>query len=152
MGPPIEAYYTAFPQDPKICPVQALRCYEKQSEGFRPKHNKTKGSPLFISVRKPYKPVKAATIGHWLKTVMDSAGIDTNIFSAHSTRGAATSKARAGGGSTADILRAANWTSASTFSCFYHRPVERGQFGYEVLTRRDTPQTLVSFERYHVVN
>ena len=80
-----------------------------------------KGNPLFISVRKLYKPVKPAIIGHWLKAVMNSAGIDTNIFTAHFTRGVAASKARTGGVSIADILKPANWNSASTFSCFYHQ-------------------------------
>lgn len=98
MGPPIEAYYTAFPEDAKICPVLALQCYERRSEGLRSKPHNMKKILLFISVCKPYRPVKAATIGHWLKMTNDSAGIDTSVFSTHSTWGVATSKARAGGG------------------------------------------------------
>ena len=31
-GPPIEAIYPAFPEDPKVCPVQALTCYETKSK------------------------------------------------------------------------------------------------------------------------
>ena len=74
-------------------------------------------------MKKLYHAVKAATIGHWLKKVMERAGIDTTIFSAHSTRGAATSKAKAAGVSIPDILKAADWSRPSTFSRFYHRPV-----------------------------
>ena len=54
-------------------------------------HRKVKGpspgswQPLFIAVRKPHKPVKAATIGHWLKPLMKKPRIDTGTFSAHST-------------------------------------------------------------------
>lgn len=62
---------------------------------------------LFISVRKPHHPVKSTTIGHWLKRIMGQAGIDTSIFSAHPTRGAATSKAMAAGVSVPEILMAA---------------------------------------------
>ena len=34
-GPPIEAFYPAFPEDPKVCPVQALTCYETRSKFLR---------------------------------------------------------------------------------------------------------------------
>ena len=47
---------------------------------------------LFIAAR---KPVTSATIGHWLKNFTEQSGIDTSIFMAHSTRGAATFKASA---------------------------------------------------------
>ena len=152
-GSPIEAFYPVFPDDPKLCPVQALLCYESRSKPFRGKqpHAKT-GNPLFLSVRKPYKPVKPATIGHWLKKIMDSAGIDTKVFSAHSTRGAATSKAKSAGVSTGDILKTANWSTTSTFCRFYHRPVNSGKFGRGVLRIGATSETLVSFECYHEVN
>ena len=135
-------FYSAFPEDPKICPVRALQCYEERSKGLR--SNPLSRNPLFILVRKPHKPVKAATIGHWLKSVMHSSGIDTNIFSAHSTHGTATSNAKSAGVSAADILKAASWSSTSTFSCFYHRPIDSGQFGRGVL-KQQLP-TLVSFK------
>ena len=64
------------------------------------------------------------------------AGIDTEAFSAHSTRSASTSKARMVGVSLEDIVRAANWSSTSTFSRFYHRPVVLSQFGRGILTSR----------------
>ena len=68
-----------------------------------------------LSVWKPQGPVKPATLGHWLKNVMRTAETDTNVFSAHSTRGAVTSKAKLAGVSTGDILKAANWSTTSMF-------------------------------------
>lgn len=68
MGPPIEAFYVAFPEDPTICPIQALWCYEGRSEGLRLKHQTAEENLLLISVHKPHKPVKPAMIGHWLKS------------------------------------------------------------------------------------
>ena len=59
--------------------------------------------------KKTHNPVKAVTIGHWLKKVMKSAGIDTDIYKAHSPRGTFTSKAKAAGIPMAEILKAANW-------------------------------------------
>ena len=135
-GPPIEAFYPEFPIDPKLCPVQTLICYEARSRGFRTVEDT--GNPLFIATRKPHRPVKPSTIGHWLKSVMTQAGINTQQFAAHSTRGAATSKAKSVGVSTKDILKAANWSSSSTFTRFYHRPVQDSEFGRHVLTTRST--------------
>lgn len=131
-GPPIEAFYASFSEDPRICPVETLKCYKLRSKNLRPQ-SEGSGNPLFISVRKPHNPIKAATLGHWLKNIMRSAGIDTQTFSGHSTRGASMSKAKVAGVSTADILKAANWSNSSTFCRFYHRPVNSGQFGTSVL-------------------
>ena len=39
---------------------------------------------LFIAVRNPHRPVTSATIGHWLKKILQKSGIDTSIFTAHS--------------------------------------------------------------------
>jgi len=113
----LEALYPAFPENLKLCPVQTLRAYERRTQALRPASQRMR-TPLFISVRKPHRPVKPATLGRWLKGVMHRAGIDTEAFSAHSTRGAATSKARMVGVSLGDIIKVANWSSTSTFSRF----------------------------------
>ena len=39
-------------------------------------------SNMFISIRKLHNPVKAVIIGHWLKKVIKSAGIDTDVYKA----------------------------------------------------------------------
>ena len=65
---------------------------------------------------------------------MKEAGIDTSVYIAHSTRGAATSKAKAMGVPMADILNTANWNSASIFCRFYNRPSSTSQFGQVVLS------------------
>ena len=86
----------------KLCPVKALRCYEERSSEFRVRSSTR--NPLFISVKCPFRPVKAATIGHWLKDMMKAVGIDTNTFSVHSTRSASTSKAKSTGVPMSEIL------------------------------------------------
>ena len=138
LGPPMEAFYSSFPSEAKLCPVTTLRCYEEKTTSLR---KRTKSNGLFISVRKPHKPVTSATIGHWMKKVMTSAGIDTSIFSAHSTRGASTSKAKQMGTSISDILKAANWTSEATFGRFYNRPIRGDAFGRQVLQIRQHPES-----------
>ena len=75
---------------------------------------------------------------------MKEAGIDTSTFMAHSSQGAATSKAKAVGVPMVDILKAANWSSNSTFCRFYNRPTN-DWFRQSILSR-------VSFKRYHAVS
>ena len=135
-GPPLESFYSSFPEAPRLCPVATLHCYIERSKHLR--CGSQGKDPLFISVRKPHKPVKPATIGHWIKAMMKAAGINTDMFSAHSTRGASTSKANTLGVSSADILKAANWSSTSTFCRFYHRPTHSVSFGRTVLRRQGT--------------
>ena len=49
---------------------------------------------LFISFMKAHKHISRETLSRWIKTVIEAAGIDTSIFHPHSTRAAATSKAK----------------------------------------------------------
>ena len=131
-GPPKEVFYPSYPEDVKLCPVKTLEAYELRTKPLR-LLSKEDSNRLFLSVRKPHAPVKAATIGHWLQKLMAQAGIDVSIFSAHSTRGAATSKAKNVGVSTADILKTADWSSVSTFRRFYQKPIKGNEFGRKVL-------------------
>ena len=55
---------------------------------------------------------------------MKKAGIDTSIFKAHSTRGAATTAAANAGITTEDILKAADWSSDTVFKKFYYKPTQ----------------------------
>ena len=151
-GPPKEAFYASFPEEVAICAVKTLKEYELRTVGFRPK-DITVPTPLFLAVRRPHNPVKPATIGHWLKKVMELSGIDTSIFSAHSTRGALTSKASVAGVSIGAILEAADW-STPTFQQFYHRPLHSTELGRAVLGTSQHPKNphVSDFEQYHLVN
>ena len=63
-----------------------------------------KKQPLFVAVKRLHKAVTAATISRWLKEILFRAGVDTNIFKAHSTRTASTAQ----GVSTVDITKVAD--------------------------------------------
>lgn len=80
---------------------------------------------LLISFQSPYQPVTTSTIARWLRTLMEAAGVDTKKYKAHSTRAAATSKARDQGLTTKQILKTANWTNAGTFLTFYNKHIEK---------------------------
>ena len=51
----------------------------------------------------------------------NKAGIDTSVFKAHSTRGAATTAAANTGITTEDILKVADWSSDTVFSFIISR-------------------------------
>ncbi|XP_067215712.1 uncharacterized protein [Linepithema humile] len=76
----------------------------------------------------PHRPVTAQTLARWVKELLGSAGIDTSIFSAHSTRHASTSLAASRGVSVDEIRRTgAGWSSSSDiFARFYNRPLLKG--------------------------
>ena len=115
---PIE--FKEFP-DHLLCPVKCLQRYESVTSTFRkkPGHNQ-----LFLGINSPHSPVVSSTIARWLKNVLSSLGIDTSVFTAHSTRGASTSAASMAGITTQQILITADWSTASTFRHFYLRDKE----------------------------
>ena len=104
-----------------MCPVSTLRVYLTRTASLR-QGGGNRPNPLFISFRKPHSPVSAGTIARWIKSLLQDSGIDTDSFSAHSTRAAATSAAKRKGLAMADILKMAGWSRVSTFERFYFKP------------------------------
>jgi len=78
---------------------------------------------LLISYVKPFRAAHVDTIRRWIINVLKLAGIDTNKFTAHSTRSASNSKAKAKHVPLSTILAAGMWASSSTFGRFYNKPI-----------------------------
>ena len=126
-GKSIETFFfPSYPDTPELCPVRALKAYEKLTVDIRGKESK-----LFLAIIKPHRAVVSSTIARWLRAILEAAGVDTSIFNAHSVRGASTSKAANMGVTTNDILKAAN----SVFQKFYHKPTEKCNYGRAVLAK-----------------
>ncbi|XP_071804713.1 uncharacterized protein [Asterias amurensis] len=123
---------THYPPDSKLCVVKALEVYLQRTKPARGQ-GKDKLTSLFLSFVKPVHAVVSATIARWLRTIMASSGIDVSHYRAHSTRGATTSAAARAEVSTAQILKAADWSSESTFTRFYRRDVTTSEFQTAVL-------------------
>ena len=135
-GKPIARFFfPSFPDNPRLCPVVTLRAYEKKTEGDRGEETR-----LLLSIIRPHKPVTSSTVARWLKSLLELAGVDTSIFSAHSTRGASASMASRMGVTTNDILQAANWSSESVFQKYYHKVTQDTSYGRAVLSGRKTSQ------------
>ena len=130
-GKPIpNFFFPSCPDKPKLCPVLALKSYEKVTGKLRGDVTK-----LFVATIKPHKAVTSATIARWLKGVLEASGVDTSIFNAHSVRGASSSKAANMGITTNDILKAADWSSESVFQRFYHKSTGESDYGRAVLAK-----------------
>jgi len=109
-GPPLEIFYTEFTANPKLYPLHPLKLYEQRSSDL---HRKNSPRNLFIIIKELHKLHKPITTGHWIKNVMKLSDIDTTLFSAHSTHGAATSKAKS---VRLPVGETANWSLSSTFT------------------------------------
>ena len=88
---------------------------------------------LFISFVKPYKAVTRDTLARWIRTVMCAAGVDTDLFKAHSVRSASVSKAKACHVPIDDIMRKAGWSNVETFRKYYDKEVVVEKFAEAVL-------------------
>lgn len=115
------------------CPVACMESYIASTVDWRQPDDDS----FFLSTRRPHRPVTSSIVGHWIKSCLQNAGIDIVSFSAHSTRGAASSKAILMGVTIDSVLRAANWAAESTFRRFYNRELTAVSVSEAVLT----PQT-----------
>lgn len=98
-----------------ICPATTLQSYLERTKELR-------GNTLFlfISFKKPFKRASTQTLSRWVKSILGDSGIDTNLFSAHSTRHASTSAASRKDINIDTIRKSAGWTEKSaTFTRFY---------------------------------
>ena len=89
--PPLSVEFCAYQQNPKLCVVQAIKSYLQVTQAWR---NKNGQKQLLLSTLVPHQEVKKSTVAGWVKAILGSAGIDTNLFTAHSTRTASTSKGK----------------------------------------------------------
>ena len=109
--------YKAYHQNPSLCPQQHLMQYLHVTERLR------EDRQLFLSFQQPYKAVQQSTLSRWVSEVLQSAGIDVSVFKPHSTRSASSSGAARGGAKIDTIMAAGGWTTSSTFTDWYQRPV-----------------------------
>ena len=104
--------FSSFPADKRFCPKETPIACMTRTESFRRTGNDRK-TKLFLSYVQPHNPVTSSSIVRWILSTLQSAGIDTTTFKAHSVRGASASAATSAGITTSQILEAAEWSSES---------------------------------------
>lgn len=70
-------------KDTNICAASALESYINRTKNLR---GKVEGLLIKILIKKPHKAIGTQTLSRWIKEVLKRSGVDTNIFSAYSTR------------------------------------------------------------------
>lgn len=110
----------AYPQEEVLCPLQTVLAYLRKTKTVRKGHDQ-----LLLITRGPFTPAARDTVSTWTKTTLAMAGIDTEYYKAHSTRGAVTSKAKLLGIDTNVLLKQACWKSEETYGRFYNKTIER---------------------------
>lgn len=113
-----------FVEDRRICPVSCLKAYLERTRSWRYQGDTLGLDQLLLSHIKPHSAVSKATIARWIKEILGMSGIDIDRYKAHSTRGAATSKASSMGLRIEDIVSQGNWSNKSTFEKFYKKPID----------------------------
>jgi integrase len=112
----------------KLCIFHYLSIYLQRTALLRKSFTK-----VFLTTKKPHRPVSKNSVSRWVKNLLGLAGIDTNIFSAGSTRAAATSKAMSQGANIDQILSMGGWSNLNTFNKFYNRPILQPDVALHVL-------------------
>ena len=112
-----EVSFKSFPGNRNLCAVSHLSQYLQITRPFR------QSPQLFLSYQKPHNPVVSQSISRWIRTMLAAAGIDLNIFGAHSIRASSTAAAKRGGATLDTILQAGSWARASTFATWYDKPI-----------------------------
>ena len=103
----------AYQPDPRLCVITYMLKYVNRTSNLR-----QGASQLHIRYQKPHKPVSADTINTWIKHVFSKSSISTSEFSAHSTRSALASSAKAAHISLDTIMKSAGWSNSDTFQTF----------------------------------
>lgn len=116
---------THYPINNKLCVVRTTREYLDRTTPIRGDCDK-----FLISTVPPHKGVTKSTVSRWIKSIMTKAGIDTKVFQPHSCRAASTSNAIAKGLQLGTVLKAAGWSSATTFQQYYHRQIQGDTFNH----------------------
>ena len=106
----------AYPVDRRLCVLTVLKEYLKRTKSIRATKQ------LFVSFIKPHDKVTTSTIGRWVRTVMQKAGINTTKYKAHSVRAAVASKASSNVPIN-DIMKLAGWSQESTFRKYYKKNI-----------------------------
>lgn len=122
-----ELCFPAFAPDRRLCVVTQLKAYLRRTLDVREAHKR-----LLLTTRTPVRPASKDTIRRWVRDVMEAAGVNLKIFSPHSTRSAATSKASCSL-HLQTILRTAGWSNSSTFAKYYKKPIAQDTLAAELL-------------------
>ena len=99
--------------DPRLDPVVHIKEYVKRTKKIR------QSFQLMVSAKVPHKAASPVLVSKYLKDAIMYSG---QLGTGRSVQSGASTKARLGGTSLGDVLKAGDWARASTFKGFYLKP------------------------------
>ena len=105
-----------------LCPVRALRVYLDRISSLSPLRHR-----LFVSTRRPSRPLSKNVVSFFLRDVISSAGAsrpEVGRLRAHDIHSVSTSVAFHRNWSVSTVLESATWSSSSVFNSFYLRDLQ----------------------------
>ena len=108
---------SAYPEDESICPVRNTVEYIKATHNLRKTCRK-----LIISFHN-HTEVTTQTVRRYVVDTLEEAGINVQVFRAHSTRSASSSYNQTKGVPLKDIISAGGWKNSNTFQKHYNLPI-----------------------------
>ena len=136
---PFFVKFSAYPENPKLCVVQAINSYLQLSQKWRDKNIKKQ---LHLNRIESHQEVQKSSVAGWIKTILGLAGLNTSLFTTHSTRSASTSKVKLKGLPTKDILKRGNWSKRSTLQEHYHQFVSSETELFQLVSERTSSFTV----------
>ena len=109
-----------------LCVKHYLAKYIARTNPLRPAIGKKGGggNSLFVTSVPPHTPIRRATLTSWVRTGLSLSRVDTTNFTPHSTRSAATSKAKRSSVPLTTIYKTAGWRISTTLARFYDKQLE----------------------------
>ena len=130
--PPSSVEFCVYQQNPKRFIVKAIKSYLQVTIAWR---NKNSQKQLLRRTFAPYQKVRKTTVAGWVKAILGLSGTNTNLFTAHSTRAASTSKVKVKGLPLEDILKRGSWSNKWTRQKHYHKLFQMSQLNFKKLLK-----------------
>ena len=107
---------TSIPEYPQISPFHLLQLYVNLT-----RHQGKVGGAVLLSLKPPFQPISADTIGSLTKTFLETFGISEKNLGPHSTRGAGVGLMKNLGLSAEELCDIGKWKSVDSFCAHYQR-------------------------------
>lgn len=121
VGDPLDTIiFHAYDKNPKLCVVRTIKAYLCIVGPHRKQIKQ-----LLISLNRPFHAITRDTVARWTLHTLKAAGVDTQVYKSHSTRGASASATRASGVNINLIMKHAGWRCEESFARHYNKQLDR---------------------------
>ena len=110
-----EVSFASFTSNAMLCIPKCLNQHKAVTNQFQVIVLEKVRSPVLLILCKPHRAVTTQLLEHWVKKLLEVAGVYTEMFKVHSMSGATMSAPLDKGVHISNILSIAAWSQESTF-------------------------------------